>query len=717
MKINIYYLLMAFATATILAACSGGKKDIRRMAYPAPPTDSSVVDNYHGREIADFFRPLEDDNSKVTGDWVAAQNMVTNDYLDHIPYRSEVKQRLMQLHDYPRMGVPMKHGEYYFTYRNTGLQQRNVLYCQKGLNGHPEIFLDPNEMSEDCTISLFSIDFSPDEKMVAYAVSVAGSDWVEIRVMEVESRRHLSDSIKWVKFSGVAWANDGFYYSSFEEPKGNNLSALNDGQKIYFHKVGTPQSCDKLIYEDQERPLLFWELQLSEDRRWMFLYGSEGTHGTELLFKEAGDTGPFKKLFAGFSHDYRVITTHDDKALILTNRDAENFKLVEVCLSDFEREPKTIISEDKNLLEWVGSAGGALFAAYLRDATTEVIHYDITGRFVRKIELPGLGTVTGFDGKKQDTEIFFTFTGFTTPFNSYLYDITVGKCKLFHADKGNFDEGQFTSEQVFYTSKDGTKVPMFLVYKKGIIRDGNNPVCLHGYGGFNMNETPKFSASHILFLEQGGIYATANIRGGGEYGERWHREGMLDKKQNVFDDFIAAAEWLIANNYTSPHRLAIMGGSNGGLLVGACMTQRPELFAVAIPLAGLHDMLRYHKFTIGWAWAVEYGSSEDSAQFHTLLKYSPLHNLKEGVSYPATLITTADHDDRVVPAHSLKFAARLQQVHDCDTPALIRIDSNTGHESASMPISKVIDEDTDVWTFALWHLGSYKFKHYTDKKL
>ena len=705
---KILNLAMALVTVATAVSCGGnpsGKITIK--PYPEAPADATV-DNYHGTEIADPYRPLEDDNSVETAAWVEAENEVTGHYLSQIPYRDAIRDRLTALFDYPKEGVPFKKGDYYYMFRNDGLQNQSVLYCQKGLDGEPVVFLDPNKLSEDGTVALSGITFSDDNKLAAYAVSQSGSDWVEIRVMDVESRRPLEDLVKWVKFSNATWSDGGFYYSRYDEPDGSAYSSKNEHQKVYFHKIGDPQSEDRLTYEDKAHPLRYFSADVSDDGRWLFVYASEGTHGTEILYRRVGSDGPFKVLFEGFVNDYEIVECQDDKAWVLTNDGASNFRLIRVSLAS-PGKIEDILPEGGDLLQWVSSVGGSLFAGYLKNASSQVVQYDMEGRKIREIALPGIGTVSGFGGKKEDLQLFYGFTGFTTPLESYLYDIKEGASRLFNATKVNFDTGDFTSEQVFYTSKDGTRVPMFLVYKKGMARNGANPVYLYAYGGFNISRTPSFSASNILFMEQGGIYALANIRGGGEYGEEWHRAGMLEKKQNVFDDFIAAAEWLIAEKYTSSDKLAIAGGSNGGLLVGACMTQRPDLYAVALPMVGVLDMLRYHKFTIGWGWAVEYGSSDDPGQFRYLLEYSPLHNIEAGACYPATMITTADHDDRVVPAHSFKFGAALQAAQGCGNPVLVRIETKAGH-GAGKPISKVIEEQADIWAFTLWNTGNHTLK-------
>ncbi|WP_304708025.1 prolyl oligopeptidase family protein [uncultured Rikenella sp.] len=684
---------------------------IKTKPYPETRKDTTVVDDYHGTQVADPYRWLEDDRSTETAAWVAVQNAVTQDYLAQIPYREQIKQRLTELYDYPKEGTPFRVGEYYFFYRNDGLQNQSVLYYQKGLDGTPEVFLDPNTLSKDGTVALNTVTFSKDDRYAAYSVSRSGSDWVDIYVMEVATRKQLVDKIEWVKFSGASWGDGGFYYSRYDAPAegASAYSAKNEFQKVYFHKLGTSQAEDRLIYEDKTHPLRYFSGFVSDDFRWLFIVGSEGTSGNEILYKNLTvPNASFKTLFKGFANDYSIVDCIGNTAYVLTNDAAPNFRLVSVDLNAAVPVATDVIPESENLLEWATTAGGAIFAGYLKDASSRVYQYGFDGALVREIALPGIGTAGGFSGEAEDTEVFYGFSSFNVPPTSYRYTIADGTSTLYHETKVNFDVSAFTVEQVFYPSKDGTRVPMFLVYKKGLKRDGSNPVYLYAYGGFNISRTPGFSASNILLLEQGGIYALANIRGGGEYGEAWHRAGMLEKKQNVFDDFIAAAEYLIAEKYTSPQKLAIAGGSNGGLLIGACLTQRPDLYCATFPMVGVLDMLRYHRFTIGWGWVVEYGSADNAADFPYLYKYSPLHNIKRGTCYPPTMIMTADHDDRVVPAHSFKFGATLQAAQGCENPILLRVESDAGH-GAGKPISKSIQEQADIWSFFLWNAGVRNF--------
>ena len=692
----------------LLAVCYGAGygcgRLLKRMLtksieYPQTPREG-VVDNYFGTEVADPYRWLEDDNSEATAAWVKAQNEITFDYLHSLPSRDKIKARLEQLWDYPTQSAPSKHGDWYYLSRNSGLQNQSVIYRKRNLTDtEEELFLDPNALSEDGTVALNTATFSKDGKLFAYSLASAGSDWVEIFVMDAESKTLLADHIKWVKFSGASWApdNKGFYYSAYDAPKeGEALySALNTNQKVYYHRIGTSQSEDTLIYADPSNPLHYFHGGESEDGRWLFITGSAGTSGNELLYKRKGESR-FKTLFEGFDYDYMILDCYEDTLLVLTNNDAPNYRLLAVNLNT--RECRDIIPQTEHPLEGVGTVGNYLFAFYLIDAQNKVVQYDRKGNFVRHVELPAIGSVGGFDGKREDDHAYYSVANYTTPGNIYHYDLESGKTTLFHTSEVKFDASDYITTQLFFTSKDGTRVPMFVSHKRGLKLNGKNPCYLYGYGGFQINLTPGFSTTAAMFMEQGGVYCVVNLRGGSEYGEQWHKGGMLENKQNVFDDFISAAEHLIAEGYTSTEKLAIAGGSNGGLLVGACMTQRPELYAVALPAVGVMDMLRFHLFTIGHGWVVEYGSSDNKEQFEYLYKYSPLHNLKEGTAYPATLVTTADHDDRVVPAHSFKFAATLQHCHAGQTPVLIRIDTNAGH-GAGKPTAKRIEEAADTFAF------------------
>jgi prolyl oligopeptidase len=667
-----------------------------------------TVDNYHGTSVADPYRWLEDDNSEETKAWVKAQNTVTQAALSAIPYRDKVRKRLEELWNYTRYSAPFKEGGYYYFTKNDGLQNQSVWYRQKSLDAEPEVFLDPNKLSDDGTVSLGSLSFSKNGKLFVYAIQRAGSDWQEAFVMDAVTKKKLSDNLNYLKFTGFAWkGEDGFYYSRYPEPKaGDNLKGKNLNQTVYYHKIGTPQSEDVMIYEDKEHPQRFANVGLTEDERFLILYTSEGTSGREVWVKDLkSGQQDFSLLIKGFSTQPNTIDNVGDKLLVRTNDGASNYKVVLIDPKNPAKEAwKEVIPEQPNVLQSVGTGGGYLFPSYLKDASTKVYQYSYDGKLVREINLPGIGSAGGFGGKKEDKEFFYSFTSYNYPTSIFRYSIPSGNTSLFRKADVKFKPEDYEVKQVFFTSKDGTKVPMFLTYKKGLILNGQNPTLMYGYGGFNATETPGFSVSNLFFIEQGGVYADVVLRGGSEYGENWHKAGMLDKKQNVFDDFIAAGEWLVKNKYTNPGKLAMTGGSNGGLLVGAVMTQRPELFKVAVPQVGVMDMLRFHKFTIGYAWAVEYGSSEKPEQFQYLYKYSPLHNLKKGVSYPATMVTTADHDDRVVPAHSFKFAAALQEANAGTQPTLIRIETNAGH-GGGMPTSKRINLSADIWSFVMSNLG------------
>lgn len=708
-KTPIYITLAAACMATV--GCSSQKKmEIKLKPYPQT-AKVDVTDNYHGTVVADPYRWLEDDNSAETAAWVAAENEVTFDYLSQIPYRQSINDRLMELWNYEKIGAPTKIGNHYFFFRNDGLQNQSVLYIMDSIDDpNPRVFLDPNELSEEGTAALGRISFSKDGKYMAYGLSQSGSDWTDLYVKEVETGRVLDDVVRWLKFSGANWdtASEGFYYCAYDKPaKGAELSGQNQFQKVYYHKLGTPQSSDKLIYEDKEHPLRYFNGYDDGDTgEYIFVDASEGTSGKALMFKRKDDRKPFRTIFKGFDNEYALAEVRDGKAYIYTNEAAPNFKLL--CMDlDFNPETsKEILPEDaERMLQNVSFVGDYIIAIYMEDASNKVYQYNLDGTLVREIELPGIGSVMGFGGKEDATETFYTFTSFTTPATIYRYDLATGESTLFAQPKVKFNPDDFTTEQIFFESKDGTKVPMFVSYRKGLKMNGKNPTYIYGYGGFNAPIMPSFSSTNIAMMEQGAIYVSVNLRGGNEYGEKWHQAGMLANKQNVFDDFIAAAEYLIDNKYTSPKKLALSGGSNGGLLVGACMTQRPDLYAVAFPQVGVLDMLRYHLFTVGWGWVVEYGSSADPEQFEYIYKYSPLHNIKDGTCYPATLILTGDHDDRVVPAHSFKFAARMQEAQGCSNPVLIRVGINAGH-GAGKPTAKRIAEAADILSFFFWNTDS-----------
>ena len=665
------------------------------------------VDDYFGIKVEDPYRWLEDDNSNETKAWVEEQNKVTNAYLSAIPFRDKVKKRLEEMWNYAKYSSPFREGKYYYFYKNDGLQNQAVLYRQVGLNGTPEVFIDPNTMSKDGTAAPGVPSFTKSAKYCCYLLSQSGSDWQEAYVMDVESKQLLADKIQFIKFSGISWkGDDGFYYSRYPaSDESKKLSSKNEFHKLYYHKIGTPQNADVLIYEDTAHPQMTISGDLTEDERFLIISKSEGTSGEEIWVKDMTTNSSFSLLIKGFDNEANVINNDGDRLLVKTNIDAANYKVVSIDPKNSAKENwLEIIPARTKLLQSVATAGGKLLLSYLEDATSKVYQCDINGKLEREIFLPGIGTATGFAGKKEDKEIFYSYTSFNTPNTIYEYDIATGKSKLFRRPEVKINPEDYITVQSFFKSKDGASVPMFITYKKGLQLNGNNPTLIYGYGGFNIPLTPAFSLSNAFFLEQGGVYVQVSLRGGNEYGEDWHKAGMLQNKQNVFNDVFAAAQFLIDKKYTNPSKLALRGGSNGGLLVGACITQHPELFKVAIPQVGVLDMLRYHLFTIGWAWAVEYGRSDKKEDFDNLYKYSPLQNLKKGTGYPATLVTTADHDDRVVPAHSFKFAATLQEMNDGKNPTLIRIDSKAGH-GAGKPTSKVIEEAADIWSFVMYNLG------------
>ncbi|MFT4094427.1 MAG: prolyl oligopeptidase family serine peptidase [Niabella sp.] len=679
-----------------------------QIQYPATEK-RVVVDDYFGTKVEDPYRWLEDDNAADTKEWVKEENEVTNAYLAKIPFREKVKAKLEQLWNYPKYGAPFKKGDWYYFYKNDGLQNQAVLYRVKKLDDAPEVFLDPNTLSKEGIVALSGVSFNKSGKLCAYSIAKAGSDWTELFVMDVESKQLLSDKIEWTKFGGAAWkGEEGFYYSGYDQPdEKSKLSKANEFQKVYYHRLGTAQSQDALVYQDKEHPKRYFGCSLTEDERFLILGISEGTSGSELWYRDLSDISQkdFKLLVKGFDTETDVVDNNGGSLLLKTNYDAPNYRVVLVDPKTPARENwKTIIAEQNEVLLGVGTGGGSLFANYLKNASSRVYQYTYDGKQTREIKLPGIGAAGGFGADRDDKAFYYTYSSFATPPSIYKYDIASGRSELYKTTELKLNTSDIITEQVFFTSKDGTKVPMFLTYKKGLKKDGNNPLLLYGYGGFNIPMTPGFSVSNAFFVEQGGIYVVVNLRGGNEYGEAWHKAGMLLNKQNVFDDFIGAAAYLIKNKYTGKNKIAIRGGSNGGLLVGAAITQRPDLFKVAIPQVGVMDMLRYHKFTVGWGWAVEYGSSDSAKYFPYLYKYSPYHNLKKGVSYPATLVTTGDHDDRVVPAHSFKFAARLQEYNKGNNPVLIRIETNAGH-GAGKPTGKVIDEAADIWSFVMYNLG------------
>ena len=670
--------------------------------YP-PARKSDQVDDYHGVKIADPYRWLEDLDSEETRNWVEAENKLTFAFLNAIPQRAAIRERLTKLWNFEKYGVPFKEGNRYFYTRNSGLQNQSVLYTVTSLDAQPQMILDPNTLSADGTVAVSGMQVSPDGQLLAYSLSASGSDWQEWKVRDVATSKDLVDNLKWVKFSGVSWTRDGkgFFYSRYDEPKADALKATNYFQKVYFHKLGTPQTEDILVYEQPDQKDWLFGGSVTEDGNYLIVTVYQGTDVKNRVYYKDLKTkdASVVKLLDDFDAAYTFVANEGTRFWFQTDQQAPRGKLIEIDVTKPARANwKVVVPEGKETLQGVTFVNHKFILNYLKDAYTQVKIHDTTGKFLNEIAFPGIGSAEGFGGKATDKETFYSFTGFTTPSTIYRYDFATGKSTVFRQPKVDFNPNDFETKQVFYTSKDGTKVPMFITHKKGLKLDGNNPTYLYGYGGFNISLTPAFSVGNLVWMEMGGVYAQPNLRGGGEYGEDWHQAGMKLKKQNVFDDFIAAAEWLIANKYTSTPKLSIGGGSNGGLLVGAALTQRPDLFGAAIPAVGVMDMLRFQKFTIGWAWVSDYGSSDDPEQFKALYAYSPLHNIKPGTSYPPTMVTTADHDDRVWPGHSFKFAAALQAAQKGDAPVLIRIETKAGH-GAGKPTSKIIEELADRWAF------------------
>ncbi|NOS72511.1 MAG: S9 family peptidase [Verrucomicrobia bacterium] len=688
----------------LLPGCS----TISRLNYPVT-RQTNQTDVYHGVTVRDPYRWLEDDNSAETKTWVTAQNKVTFDYLERIPQRAAIKSRLTELWNFERYGAPFKQGSRYFISKNDGLQNQSVLYTMTTLDAEPVLLLDPNKLSSDGTVALSGYDISDDGNLMAYGLSTAGSDWQEWRVRDVRTGTDLPDQIKWVKFSGASWTKDGngFFYSRYDEPtEAAKLTKANYFHKLYHHRLGTTQAEDKLIYHRPDHKDWNFNGGVTDDGRYLVITASQGTDPKNRVLYQDLQTpdAPVIELLMDFDADYGFIDNDGPIFWFSTDLNAPRHRVIAIDVTKPERSNwKDIIPEATETLTGVSAVNNQFICAYLRDARSQIKVFGLDGKFIREIELPGIGSAGGFGGKRSDTETFYSFTSFTIPGAIYRYDLASATSSVFRAPKLKFDPADYETRQVFYTSKDGTRVPMFISHKKGLRRDGNNPTVLYGYGGFNISITPTFSVANLAWMEMGGVYAIPNLRGGGEYGEQWHQAGTKLRKQNVFDDFIAAAECLIANKYTSSKKLAISGGSNGGLLVGACMTQRPDLYRAALPAVGVMDMLRFHKFTIGWAWTSDYGSAENADEFKALLAYSPLHNIKPGARYPATLITTADHDDRVVPAHSFKFAATLQAAQRGRAPTLIRIDTKAGH-GAGKPTTKIIEEAADKWAFLLHEL-------------
>ena len=667
----------------------------------------AVVDDYFGTKVADPYRWLEDDMSAETADWVSAQNKTTQGYLAQIPFRDKIKSRLATLLDYEKVGMPFIEGDYNYFYKNDGLQNQYVLYRQKG-DAPAEVFLNPNEFSEDGTVSLSQIEFSEDGSLAVYLISEGGSDWRKARVIDTKTKEVIETELVDIKFSGLSWVgNEGFYYSSYDKPKGSELSAKTDQHKLYYHKLGTPQSEDALVFGGTEAEKhRYVGGEVTKDGKYLLVSAAVSTSGNKLFIKDLSKTdSPLVTVVDNTNSDTSLVSSKGDYLLFITNMDAPNKRVVKVnAQQPTAKNWVDVIPETENVLS-VYTGGGFLFAKYMKDATSFIQQYELNGKKVRDIALPEVGTAGGFSGKKSQTKLYYSFSNQKTPSTTFSLDLQSGESSVHMKSKVKFNSDNFESKQVFYTSKDGTKVPMIITHKKGLVLDGTNPTILYGYGGFNISLQPQFSSTRAAWLELGGVYAVANLRGGGEYGKKWHDAGTQLKKQNVFDDFIAAAEYLIAEKVTSSDKLAVMGGSNGGLLVGAVMTQRPELFKVALPAVGVLDMLRYHTFTSGAGWAYDYGKSDDNAEmFNYLLGYSPVHNVKAGTHYPATMVTTGDHDDRVVPAHSFKFAAELQAKQAGKNPTLIRIETDAGH-GAGTPISKTIDQYADIYGFTLFNMG------------
>ena len=691
--------LSFMAIAMTLAGCA----TTARLDYPVT-RQSDQADDYHGVKVADPYRWLEDDNSAETKAWVEAQNKVTFAYLEQIPQRAAIKTRLTELWNYERYGVPFKQGGHYFIAKNDGLQNQSVLYTMTSLDAEPKLLLDPNKLTADGTVALSGYDISDDGNLMAYGLSTAGSDWQEWKVRDVSTGADLPDHIKWVKFSGASWTQDGkgFYYSRYDEPtEATKLTKANYFHKLYFHRLGTPQLEDKLVYHRPDHKDWNFGGGVTDDGRFLIVTATQGTDPkNRVLYQDLQQPdSPVVELLMDFDADYSFIDNDGPVFWFKTDLNAPRHRVIAIDITKPERANwKELIPEAAETLAGAGVVNHQFICSYLKDARSQIKIFGLDGKLISEVALPGIGTAGGFGGKRSDTETFYSFTGYTTPATIYRHDLKTGESSVFRAPSVKFNPADYETKQIFYASKDGTRVPMFISHKKGLELDGKNPTLLYGYGGFNISLTPGFSVASLGWMEMGGVYAVPNLRGGGEYGEQWHEAGTKLKKQNVFDDFIGAAEWLIANKYTSPKQLAIAGGSNGGLLVGACITQRPDLFAATLPAVGVMDMLRFHKFTIGWAWTSDYGSADNADEFRALHAYSPLHNLKPGTKYPATLVTTADHDDRVVPAHSFKFAAKLQETQAGAAPTLIRIETKAGH-GAGKPTTKLIEEAADKWAF------------------
>lgn len=693
-------LIMTAFIGTLALSLNAGQVELK---YPQTPT-TNQVDTFHGVEVQDPYRWMEDNNSETLKNWVQEQNRLTFGYLDTIPEREKIKERLTRLWNYERCGIPSRQADRYFIYKNNGLQNQSVLYTMKSLEADMEELIDPNKLSEDGTVALSGISISEDARWLAYGLSASGSDWQEWRVRDIETGEDMPDHIRWVKFSGATWRKDGsgFYYCRYDEPDAaNQYQSSNENQKIYFHKLGQSQEEDTLVYQRPDFAKLNFSVTVTDDDRYLLICAHSGTAPLEEVYyiDLASPEAKPVTLLPGFDADYRYIANEGTRFWFFTDFEAPRGRIISLELAAPEKANwKTVIAQAPETLLGADTVNHRLAASYMKDACSQIKIFDMEGRFIREVTLPGIGTVGGFGGKKEYRETFYSFTSQTTPSQIFRYDMQSGQSTLFQKPTVDFQSSQYETRQVFYPGKDGTRIPMFITHKKGLTLNGDNPTLLYGYGGFNISIRPGFSVTRAVWLEMGGVLAEANLRGGGEYGEEWHQQGIKLRKQNVFDDFIAAAEWLIARKYTSSQRLAIQGGSNGGLLVGACMTQRPELFAVALPQVGVMDMLRYHLFTIGWAWHSDYGLADNEEEFRALYAYSPLHNLKKGTAYPSTMVTTGDHDDRVVPAHSFKFAAALQAAQASPKPALIRIETSAGH-GAGKPTTKIIQEAADTLSF------------------
>lgn len=705
--------LWILGAATLIFGCQPKKAEEKKESewkqlqvnYPQTKK-TDVSDEYFGTTIKDPYRWLEDDRSEETAKWVNEENKVTNGYLDQIPFREVIRKRLKDLWNYEKVGAPFEEGDYTYFYKNDGLQNQYIVYRSKA-GEEPSVFLDPNSFSADGTTSLAGLSFSPDGSLAAYQISEGGSDWRKVIIIETETKEVVDDTLIDVKFSGLSWkGNEGIYYSSYDKPKeGSELSGMTQHHKLFFHKLKTPQNEDQLIFGGQDNPKRYIGGYVTEDQKYLVISAANSTTGNELYIQELKPGAAIHTIVSGFENEHSIVHTKGNELIISTNLNAPNRKVVKTTLDKLAPENWTDLIPETEFPLSIGSASGFLFANYLKDATSFIQQYDLAGKHIRDISLPSVGSANGFGGKEDQKELYYTFTNYVYPGTIFKYNPENGQSELYRKSGVKFNPEEFESKQVFYTSKDGTKVPMIITHKKGIKLDGSNPTILYGYGGFNISLTPSFRTSLIPWIERGGIYVVANLRGGGEYGDKWHDAGTKQNKQNVFDDFISAAEYLIQEKYTSNEKLAIEGRSNGGLLVGACMTQRPDLFAVALPGVGVLDMLRYHKFTAGAGWAYDYGTSDDSEEmFKYLLNYSPVHNLKAETEYPATMVFTADHDDRVVPAHSFKFAAQLQESHKGMNPVLIRIETNAGH-GAGKPTDMVIAELADKYAFTLYNMG------------